>query len=83
MIRMSVSKKDRGDFTRGSTNLLQIALKLRSRFPDACVDQADLVTEKDIRVDKPVCIMVLAKGQPELMLKGMNGLCDFHPRFLL
>jgi hypothetical protein len=78
-----VSKKDRGDFTRGSTNLLQIALKLRSRFPNACVDQTDLVTEKDIRINKPVCIIVLAKGQPERVLKGMDRLCDFHPRFLL
>jgi hypothetical protein len=56
-------------------------LELRSRPPNARVDQADLLTQEDIRIDKPVCIMVLAQGQPEMVLKGMNGLCDFHPRF--
>jgi hypothetical protein len=56
-------------------------LKLRRCPPNTCIDQADPVTEKDIRIDKPVCILVLTKGQSELMFKDMNGLCDLHPRF--
>jgi hypothetical protein len=81
MIRMSVGNKDHRDLLGRPANLLQVALELRSRPPNARVDQADLLTQEDIRIDKPVCIMVLAQGQPEMVLKGMNGLCDFHPRF--
>jgi hypothetical protein len=81
MVRVSVCKENNGDFIGRPTDLPQIVLEERGRSPNPCVDQADLVTEKDIRIDKPVCILVLSKGQPEVVFKGVNSLCDFHPRF--
>jgi hypothetical protein len=49
-----------------------------SRSPDPGIDQTDLFTQEDIRIDRPVHIKVLAQGQPEWVFKGMNGLRDFH-----
>jgi hypothetical protein len=51
--------------------------------PNSGINETEIFAQEDIRIDKPVYIMVIAKGQPELMPKGMNGLCDFHSRFFL
>jgi len=59
MIRMSVGNENRRDLLGRSTNLFQVALKLRSCPPNACVDQADPLPQKDIRIDKPIYILVL------------------------
>jgi hypothetical protein len=83
MVRMSVCQGDYGDLTRRSIDLLHIVLEKRGHSPNPRIDQTDVLTQEDIRIDKPVHIIVLAEGQPELVLKGMNGLCDFHPRFFL
>jgi hypothetical protein len=53
-------------------------LELGSRSPNSGVDQTDLLTQEDIRVDEPVCILVLAQSQLELVFEGINGLCDLH-----
>jgi predicted ThiF/HesA family dinucleotide-utilizing enzyme len=75
---MGVGNGDHGNLSGRSTDLLQIVQEQMGRSPNAGIDQTDLFAQEDIRIDPPVHIKVLAEGQPEKVLEGMNGIRDFH-----
>jgi hypothetical protein len=75
---MGVGKENNGDFIGGPTDLPKIVQEERGCCHDPCIDQTDFFTQQDIRVDKALCVLVLAKGEPEMVFKGMNGFCNFH-----
>jgi hypothetical protein len=75
---MGVGNGDHGNLSGRSTDLLQIFLEQMGRSPNPGIDQTNLFAQEDIRIDRPVHIKVLAKGEPEKVFKGMNGLRDFH-----
>jgi hypothetical protein len=75
---MGVGNGDHGNLCGRSTDLLQIVQELRGRSPNAGIDQTDLFAQEDIRIDPPVHIKILAEGQSEMVLEGMNGIRDFH-----